>query len=166
MNSKKPAAEVSYRLAKPGDAEILARMSRRLIENGLPWWAWTPARVRAAIRGADTVALIASDAKVVLGFALMQFGETSAHLSLLAVEPRAQRRGIGRALLAWLTESCLVAGIERITLEVRENNRDARQFYTRLGFSERGLRRHYYCGIETAVRLDKVIALSVPRPTS
>ena len=44
----------------------------------------------------------------------------SPHLSLLAVSPTYQRRGIARRLIAWLLDSATVAGTSSIHVELRD----------------------------------------------
>jgi ribosomal-protein-alanine N-acetyltransferase len=153
MTEKQTQSQLNYRLAKPREAEQLARLSRRLIEYGLPWWCWTPNRMRRSIRCADTVALIAERDDKTVGFALMQFGEERAHLNLLAVEPTHRNQGIGTGLVAWLEESCSVAGVLYVLLEVRARNGSARRFYRGLGYEELEFVENYYCGREAAVRM-------------
>ena len=151
------ATLVNIRLAKPGDAATIARMSRRLIEYDLPWWCWTPKRVAKAIRSPDTIALLAFAETSLAGSAIMFFGDEHAHLNLLAVEARFQRRGIGREMMEWLDESCRVAGIVRISLEARATNTSALRFYEALGFAQRERVQDYYCGQEAAVRLSRAL---------
>jgi ribosomal-protein-alanine N-acetyltransferase len=146
------------RLAKPRDGDDMARMSRRLIEYGLPWWCWTPKRVAKAIRSPATVAIVANVGKPVAGFAVMYFGDENAHLNLLAVEPAYRRRGIGREMLKWLESSCSVAGILRVSLEVRATNLAAIRFYRALGFETGEQIQRYYCGQEAAVRMTHRLA--------
>ncbi|MEE9212370.1 MAG: GNAT family N-acetyltransferase, partial [Phycisphaeraceae bacterium] len=76
-------------------------MAKRLIEVRLPW-SWTPERVAKHIRHPDSLVLTARAGGEVAGFAIMQFSDTTAHLNLLAVEPRYERLGIGRRLVEWL----------------------------------------------------------------
>jgi ribosomal protein S18 acetylase RimI-like enzyme len=90
-----------------------------------------------------------------IGFAIMGFGEHSAHLNLLAVDPNHQGRGIGQALVRWLEESAVVAGTFLIGLEIRARNDSARRFYRRLGYAEVGWAHRYYSGIEDAVRMTR-----------
>ena len=152
---------LDIRLAKPRDGDNMARMSRRLIEAGLPWWCWTPKRLAKAVRSPDTIGIVAEVGKKMAGFALMYFGDENAHLNLLAVEPVYRRRGIGREMLTWLESSCSVAGILRVSLEVRANNIPAIRFYQALGY-ERGERiPRYYCGQETALRMTRRLARSI-----
>ena len=147
-------------LAKPRHASHLAEMSKRLIEQGLPWHNWTTKRMAKAIRRDDNVTVLCMGAGKVLGFASMQFGDEIAHLNLLAVESAHQRRGYAAAMLEWLEESCLIAGISSVALEVRENNRQAIRFYKGQGFECRETVPHYYCGTETALRMKKKLGIS------
>ncbi|MGR8947458.1 MAG: GNAT family N-acetyltransferase [Gammaproteobacteria bacterium] len=142
-------------LAKPHHASHLANMSKRLIEQDLPWHNWTTKRMNKAIRRHDNVTLLCKRGATILGFASMQFGDETAHLNLLAVEVAFQRAGNAAAMLAWLEESCLVAGIRRVVLECRAKNLQAIRFYEAQGFERRETVPHYYCGIETALRMKK-----------
>ena len=78
--------------------------------------------------------LVASIDGVIEGFAIMKFLDDDAHLLLLAVQPKARKSGIGRALVDWLERSCRTAGIQRVRLEVRVSNDAARRFYESLGY--------------------------------
>jgi [ribosomal protein S18]-alanine N-acetyltransferase len=149
------------RLASPADAREIAVMSRCLVEVGLRGWTWHPARVAKAIRSTRTNVLIAAYGRKLAGFAIMEYGDTRAHLSLLAVQPACQRRGIGSRMVAWLEETALAAGIEHITLELRVCNFAARCFYRALGFSDALYIRGYYRGEETALRMSRNIRRSV-----
>ena len=80
------------RLAVPSDADPVALMSRTLIEHGLPGWSWHPQRVARSIGSRNTLVAIAAGHNTIAGFAIMEFGDSHAHLSLLAVRPSQQRR--------------------------------------------------------------------------
>ena len=148
----KASRNLTLKLAAPADTATIAAMSHELIETGLPW-TWTPERVARNLRHPDTLVLTARDTEQLAGFAIMQFGEERAHLSLLAVRPDYRRQGVARHLLEWLTESALTAGIASIHLELRETNLGARRFYLNLGFAETARVPGYYRGVETAVRM-------------
>jgi len=139
-------------LARERDAAPIAAMSRRLIEAGLPP-SWPPGRVLGHIRRSDSLVLAHRREGCVAGFAIMQFGDTRAHLNLLAVEPRWQRAGIGRALITWLEDSARVAGTFTITLELRAGNTAARRFYEALGYRESGRLAGYYQRLEDALTM-------------
>jgi ribosomal protein S18 acetylase RimI-like enzyme len=152
-----------YRLAGPADAYEIAVMSRYLIEVGLRGWTWPPERVGKAIRARDTNVVIADVKQHLVGFAIMDFGDTSAHLSLLAVKPTHQRCGIGRALVGWMEEAALTAGITSVSLELRSNNFPARAFYRMLGYKELAYIPGYYRGVETAVKMGRDIRKVAPK---
>ena len=145
------------RLASPSEATSIALMSRELIESGLRGWSWDPQRVTRSIRAAHVNALVATVEGHLVGFAIMEYGDTHAHLSLLAVTPSHQRRGIGKELMAWLEESALAAGIASINLELRANNQTAHDFYRLLGYTQTAYVHGYYNGVETAIRMSRDI---------
>jgi [ribosomal protein S18]-alanine N-acetyltransferase len=150
------------RLANFADAQSIALMSRELIETGLKGWSWDPKRVARAIQAKDTNVVVATVRNHLTGFAIMNFGDEQAHLSLFAVTPSHQRCGIGRRLLHWLEESALVAGITTFNLELRVNNYGARDFYRAMGFTEVAYIPGYYSGLETALRMSRDIRRQIP----
>ena len=152
-----------YRLATPADAYEIAVMSRYLIEVGLRGWTWPPERVGKAIRARDTNVVVADVNRHLVGFAIMDFGDTTAHLSLLAVKPTHQRCGIGKQLMAWMEDAALAAGITSVSLELRSNNFPARTFYRMLGYKELAYIPGYYRGVETAVKMGRDIRRIVPK---
>jgi ribosomal protein S18 acetylase RimI-like enzyme len=154
----KQSRHLTLKLAAPADAAPIAAMSRELIEAGLPW-SWTPERVARNLRRRENLVLTARDGERLAGFAIMQFGEERAHLSLLAVRPDYQRQGVARRMLEWLIESALTAGIAGIHLELRETNLGARRFYLNQGFVETVRIPGYYRGVETAVRMLREIRI-------
>ncbi len=78
------------------------------------------------------------------GFALLQILPPEAEILTLAVDPRAQGRGRGAALLARAIALARNAGAEVMFLEVAADNSRARALYARAGFGQSGLRRGYY----------------------
>ena len=148
-------------LARAFDAREIAEMSRDLIERGLTW-AWTPARVQHYICGSESSVIVARRERRIAAFAIMHFGEESAHLNLLAVSPEHRRQGLGRQLVTWLTSTAIEAGIFHINLELRANNEAARAFYERLGFGQLGVVQGYYQGREAALRMSRRLAVDAP----
>jgi [ribosomal protein S18]-alanine N-acetyltransferase len=150
-------------LARSDEIGAIANMSRELIESGLPW-SWNEPRVGYCLKNRDCVVLAARDRRRLVGFAIMEFYDEHAHLSLLAVQHGSQRQGIGRQLVEWLEASARTAGTFVVQLEVRASNDGARRFYERLGYREAGRRVAYYGGREDALRMTH--DLSVATPTS
>lgn len=140
--------------ARMGDAPLIADMSRRLIEAGLPW-SWTPKRVAGHMRQRENMVVIAKADGELVGFIMAHFGSEQVHLTLLGVAQEHQQRGIGRRLIEWVEASALVAGVFTVNLEVRASNYSARRFYGRLGYRELGYSPGYYSGIEDAIKLTR-----------
>ena len=150
------ALGIDLGLATLDDAPRIACLARDLIETGLGW-AYRPNRIRSLIVDADTVALVARMGSGVKGFAIMRFGDERAHLILLAVDGRHQRRGVARTMLEWLIASARVAGIASLHVELRESNVPALAFYRSMRFSETFRVAGYYGGRETAVRMLRML---------
>ena len=100
----------------------------------------------------DTLSIVGADQRV-QGFCITQFGDEIAHLSLLAVDPKYRRRGLGRRLVAWMLASARTAGIATVHVEMRTTNLAARAFYRTLGFEDAGVVAGYYRGVESALRM-------------
>jgi [ribosomal protein S18]-alanine N-acetyltransferase len=157
-----PRTTPTIRLATLADAYAIAQMSRDLIESGLGGWAWNPDRVARSIKSPNSNVLVATVREHIVGFAIMDFGDNHAHLSLFAVRPSHQRCGIGRLMMEWLETTALVAGISSINLELRANNQGAHDFYRTLGFTQTAYIPGYYSGVETALRMSRDIRRSIP----
>ncbi|MEO8164622.1 MAG: GNAT family N-acetyltransferase [Betaproteobacteria bacterium] len=155
------ADSITFELAAEADALAIARMSRDLIETGLGW-SWTATRVLRSIRDPEAIVLVARSRNLIIGFAIMDFGDEKAHLALLAVDSSHRRRGVGRRLFEWLRQSALTAGIALIKLELRAGNQDAQQFYSCMGFEEIGWTAGYYRRRETALRMALRLRESLP----
>lgn len=141
-------------LAVRADAPRIAMMSRDLIEQGLGW-RWTPSRILRAIGDRAVNVVVAREKTEITGFAIMQYKDDEAHLTLLAVEPARRRKGIGRALIAWLETTALNAGTGCIYLEARARNTEARAFYRRLGYVEIMTVPGLYSDSEDGIRIAK-----------
>ena len=144
----------TIRLARPTDAAAIARMSRRYIENGLPW-TWRAGRVVGHIAAVDSTVIVAEQQGLMAGFAIMQFGDELAGLCLLATYPQFRRQGIAARLASWLERTADTAGITAIHVEARESNAGAHGLYDALGFELTKRLPGYYSSQESAVRFEK-----------
>ncbi|MBI4364765.1 MAG: ribosomal protein S18-alanine N-acetyltransferase [Candidatus Latescibacteria bacterium] len=81
-----------------------------------------------------------------------------AHLGNLAVRPDARRQGIARRLLGELLRDGRRSGVRRVTLEVRESNGSARNFYYRNDFIDIAIRKNYYRSpVEDAIVMYRIL---------
>lgn len=88
----------------------------------------TTENVKKWVTAPDSVALVASRGKDMLGVALLSGHE----LALCYVVPRAMHQGVGKALLQSVEKAASARGVEVLTLD---STKTALQFYTRNGFS-------------------------------
>ncbi len=102
---------------------------------------------RGAVRG---------DALVGYLFAVLIPDE--AHIGNLAVHPEERRGGIAQRLLDQLVEDAAQVGVRRLTLEVRESNDIARNFYYKNNFIDIAIRKNYYRSpVEDAIVMYRVL---------
>jgi [ribosomal protein S18]-alanine N-acetyltransferase len=92
------------------------------------------------------IALIACDSGSgeIFGFVAASLVAPEAELESIAVASGAQRKGIGRRLLASLVTSLRAKGISDLHLEVRASNQAALAFYGAQNFKQTGVRPRYY----------------------
>lgn len=76
--------------------------------------------------------------------AVLRFVLDEAELLNIAVAKSSQGRGLGRAWLAEVLDTCRQRGARMVFLEVRRSNLPAQALYQRAGFREIGCRRDYY----------------------
>ncbi|MFZ9918820.1 MAG: ribosomal protein S18-alanine N-acetyltransferase, partial [Ilumatobacteraceae bacterium] len=70
----------------------------------------------------------------VVGYGGMIYMDTAAHITNVAVAVAMRRRGIATELMLDLSWEARRAGMESLTLEVRESNVSAQSLYRRFGF--------------------------------
>ncbi|RAG84113.1 GNAT family N-acetyltransferase [Streptacidiphilus pinicola] len=129
------------------------RLLATLVRDGAALgWVEPPSRaevaalladVAAAVRAGDAALRVAflDDRLVGLGYWTRYSRPTHrphADLEKVAVDPAAQGRGVGRALVSALVEDARAAGIEVLTLDARGDNANALHLYRTLGFTEYG----------------------------
>lgn len=89
-----------------------------------------------------TIALAARSANRLIGYLVCSRYADVWHLMNVAVAPGFRRRGIATRMVTELIER--LGTKPRITLEVRESNREALAMYEQLGFRAAGRRPGYY----------------------
>jgi ribosomal-protein-alanine N-acetyltransferase len=123
--------------------------------------AWTRSQCAGILPMAGVTLRIAEGgAGAIAGFALIRAIADEAELLLIAVDPRAQHRGVGAALVDDFFAFAKSRGARRVHLEVRDGN-SAIQLYERAGFSLAGRRRDYYRGADGHKRDALTLALDL-----
>lgn len=115
----------------------MAALHARCFGETPPPWSERGFRAMLATPG---VLVMARDG----GLAIVQVAGPEAELLTICVDPDAQRRGLGRALLADALARAAESGAVEIFLEVAASNAPARALYAAAGFSGAGVRPGYY----------------------
>jgi ribosomal protein S18 acetylase RimI-like enzyme len=119
-------------------AEVLGRELSTLL-HGTDWRAHQAGEVRAALRDAAKRVWVAEDDGRVVGFVAAGVVDTArliGEIAMVAVDPAAQRRGIGSSLTehatAWLREQGMRVAV--LGTGGDAGHEPARRVYERLGF--------------------------------
>ena len=134
---RKTQAELSFRLRREGDDAFLMKLGRSAFAR----WSRDPARsIRMIISNRRAQVVIAERADVPIGFAVIDpvplgraFGPWKeprvARLDAIAVDGKAQRRGVGRALIAETENLARRSGAVVMSLMTASENRAARTLF-------------------------------------
>lgn len=88
--------------------------------------------------------LVAEQDGAAVGYVGCQTVLDEGYITNVAVSPACRRQGIGRALIAELTERAKRAGLAFVTLEARASNAPAITLYEGAGFRRVGVRKNFY----------------------
>ena len=80
----------------------------------------------------------------VVGVCAYQVVHDEAQINYFVVNQEFRKRGYGSFLMSYLIELCEKLDINKILLEVSQENNAAQKFYDRFNFSTVGIRRNYY----------------------
>lgn len=100
------------------------------------------------------------------GLLLLRGDSRSARLYSIVIAAAARGRGLGRQLLDDLEAQAQIRGATALRLEVRIDNRAARQLYEGAGYRLFGRRPGYYQDGTDALRLQRIFAATAQDPTS
>lgn len=83
--------------------------------------------------------------------------EPNAEILNIVVAPAVRRQNVGSVLMDYVIATCKEKNIEMLTLEVRQTNQPAVDFYEKYGFKKEALRKRYYPDGEDALLMVKRI---------
>jgi ribosomal-protein-alanine N-acetyltransferase len=140
------------RVAEGDDAPAIAALERDAL--GSDAWSETLVTEGAAGRLPTTLYLVATSGIDLTGYAAVSIVDV-AELQRIAVAATHRRTGVATDLLARVEGEALARQVDRLLLEVREDNHGACSFYAARGFTELDRRPRYYADGTTAVVLLK-----------
>lgn len=142
----RPASEgetFRIRPATPADVDAVMRIETDVFAPD----DWSRDTMSRELDSEHTRYLVASSADsdvVAYAGVLAPSRSTDADIQTIAVRSDARGRGLGRELVRRLVGLAAARGAREVFLEVRSDNPVARGLYEQLGFTELGVRPHYY----------------------
>lgn len=155
------AAEPAARASRPSwpdvpvmpplpDGWVLGRMSAldlqavATIEARAYSHPWTRGNFENSIKSGHLGLTLRSPNAELAGYAVLMPVVDEMHLLNITIDPKWQRRGLGRLLLAAALATSREHHLYTMLLEVRPSNTGALALYQEAGFAEIGRRRGYY----------------------
>ncbi len=126
-------------LARDRDLASIVELDRRCLDS-----LWSPDQYGREQQSDKSDIVVARLGDQILAYGCVWSILEEAHITILAVDPQFQRRGLGRLILWGMMECAIRRGLERSTLEVKETNLAALGLYQTYGFMEAGRRPKYY----------------------
>jgi [ribosomal protein S18]-alanine N-acetyltransferase len=126
---------VSARRATVEDAGAIAALHRLCFAT-----AWTEASFQDFV--ANDLVLVVGEP--VAGFLVLRGAVDELEIVTLGTDPAARQTGLAKALLTFSKEQALIQGIQKLFLEVAEDNHAALNLYRTFGFLPIARRRGYY----------------------
>ncbi len=80
----------------------------------------------------------------VIGICVFHVVLDEAQINFFAIIPKYRKKGFGTYLMSYLINQCKKLNINKLFLEVSNNNSTAEKFYSRFEFFTVGIRRNYY----------------------
>ena len=83
-------------------------------------------------------------ANYVIGICVLQIVLDEAHINYFAVNQKYRKKGFGSYFMSNLIKKCKKLKINKLLLEVSQNNLNAENFYNRFDFNTVGTRKNFY----------------------
>ena len=81
---------------------------------------------------------------LVIGICVLEVVLDEAQINYFAVNNKFRNKGFGSQLMRYLIKLCETINVNKLLLEVSQNNITAEKFYSRFDFFTVGIRRNYY----------------------
>ena len=94
-----------------------------------------------------------------IGICVLEFVLDEAHINYFVVNEKYRKRGFGSYFMSYLIKKCKKLNINRLILEVSQNNLIAENFYNRFNFYTVGTRKKYYKDGSNALLKEKKLTI-------
>lgn len=123
------------------DILALLQMERDIYHGHMPW---RQLDFQNQLHRRNCLYLSLYDKSTLAAFIGMRFATREAHITNITVAPAYQHHGIGSYLLDLMIMKARTAGCEKVSLEVRADNKIAQRLYQHAGFKTTLVRPGYY----------------------
>ena len=106
--------------------------------------AWSSESISETYRQHNAMIVVAEEDTNIMGYCIFYYVLDEGEIARIGVEHKSRGQGIGRGLLDYVCTFCAENQIERLLLDVRESNVNARRFYEQYGFTIDGTRKDFY----------------------
>lgn len=134
--------KISYKKIGVEDLEFIENLQEEHINeiNNI----WTRKELNDHINKKTSFSRISKHGKKIVGFSISLYSENFMDVFLIFVAPKFRRRGIAQNFLKDIKKFCKLHLINKIILEVNEDNQAANILYQKFGFKIVGKRKDYY----------------------
>ena len=130
---------LNFRKFEDNDLDRVAELEQQAFSD-----AWTRNSIYETSRQGQAFITVAEEAGEVAAYCIIYYVLDEGEIARIAVDERWRRKGVGRGLLDYTCVCCKEKQIDRLLLDVRESNANARAFYKKYGFVEDGIRKNFY----------------------
>lgn len=123
----------------PADGQEVAKLEAQIFSD-----AWSEKSILDTLKQPQAFIVVAEQGNAIVGYCIVYFVLDEAEIARVAVDASLRKQGVGQELLRKTCQICKEKGIERLLLDVREGNENARRFYQAFGFEVDGLRKNFY----------------------
>ena len=106
-------------------------------------------------KGIKVLGILLSD--LLIGICVFQVVIDEAQINYFVVKKKFREKGFGSQLMGYLIKQCEKLKINKLILEVSQNNIKAEKFYRSFGFSTVGRRKNYYKNGSDALLKEKIL---------
>ena len=118
--------------------------------------AWTKEMIQSDFNQRSLYKVVRTDGDIA-GYISLLLLEGEAELLRIAVKKRYRKKGFGKALLEAVIEECNDRALEKLYLEVKDTNEQAKRLYLSEGFCEVARRKAYYKDGADAVIMSRLL---------
>ena len=113
-----------------------------LDSNSISLWSKKQWSSEFKKKGIKVFGLLVSN--LIVGICVFQVVLDEAQINYFVVKEKFRKKGFGSCLMSFLIEWCIKFNVNKLFLEVSQNNITAQKFYNHFDFSTVGIRNNYY----------------------